>query len=103
MDNLNILSWNVRGLNARARRDDTRLVVDDCRASIVCLQETKLDVVNNSLMLEMLGTQFLDYSYLPAVDTRGGIFVAARHDSASLADVNVGSVTPRMFKAYKQE
>ena len=38
MDNINILSWNVRGLNTSARRDEVRLLVDDCRASIVCLQ-----------------------------------------------------------------
>jgi len=64
MDNLNILSWNVRGLNSRARCDDTRLLVEDCRASIVCLQETKLDVVTNAFMLRLLGVQFTDLAYL---------------------------------------
>ncbi|CAN6282117.1 unnamed protein product [Urochloa humidicola] len=98
MDNINILSWNVRGLNARARRDDTRLVVDECRAALVCLQETKLAVVDNHIILEMLGTRFLDYAFLPALETRGGILIAARCDAVSLADVHLGcfSITVRV-------
>lgn len=90
MEKLNILSWNVRGLNSRARRDDVRLVVDDCCASVVCLQETKLDVVTDSIILEMLGTRFMDYAFLPASETRGGILVAARRDLVSLVDVHLG-------------
>ena len=58
-------------INSRARCDDTRLLVEDCRASIVCLQETKLDVVTNAFMLRLLGVQFTDFAYLPASDTRG--------------------------------
>lgn len=101
MDNINILSWNVRGLNARARRDDTRLVVDDCHASLVCLQETKLEAVTDSIMLGMLGTQFLDYAFLPASETRGGILIAARHDAIALADVHLGcfSITVKVLGA----
>ena len=64
MDNLNILSWNVRGLNSRARRDAVRLVVEESGASIVCFQETKLDVVTDFLVMSMLGVQFMDYAYL---------------------------------------
>lgn len=29
MDNTTVLSWNVRGLNAQARRDNVRTLVDD--------------------------------------------------------------------------
>lgn len=90
MDNINILSWNVRGLNARARRDDARLVVEECRASLVCVQETKLAVVTDLTILEMLGTQFLDYAFLPASDTRGGILVAARRSAVTITDVHLG-------------
>lgn len=46
MDNTTLLSWNVCGLNARARRDNVCTLVDDLRLAIVCLQETKLDLVH---------------------------------------------------------
>jgi hypothetical protein len=45
MDLGNFIVWNVRGLNARARRDIMRELVVAERPSIVCLQETKLDVI----------------------------------------------------------
>jgi len=44
MDPIILLSWNVRGLNTRARRDVVRVLMQDTRASIACLQETKLSV-----------------------------------------------------------
>jgi hypothetical protein len=53
MDNT-ILCWNVRGLNDRARRDAVRTLVDDIRPSVVCLQETKLDVIQQHLVLILL-------------------------------------------------
>ena len=98
MDNLNILSWNVRGLNARARQDDLRLLVEDYRAAIVCIQESKLEVVTERVMLSMLGVQFRDFAYLPASVTRGGIIVAARAGVAALSEVHIGcfSVTVRV-------
>jgi len=87
MDNTTILSWNVRGLNAQARRDDVRTLVDDIRPSIVCLQETKLDVISLSLILSMLGRAFTEYAYLPASSTRGGILIAGRQADVSFSDV----------------
>lgn len=76
--NANFLVWNVRGLNNRSRRDVLRGVVADSRISLVCIQETKLDVIPLSLIYEMLGVDFASYFYLPALDTRGGILIAAR-------------------------
>jgi len=66
------MSWNVRDLNMRARQDNVRTLVDDIHASIVCLQETKLDVIPQSLVFSMLGINFLDFAYLPADNTGAG-------------------------------
>jgi hypothetical protein len=45
------------------------------KASLLCLQETKLDVMDRSLLADMLGLDF-DYYDLPTVGTCGGISVA---------------------------
>jgi hypothetical protein len=45
------------------------------RPSLVCLQETKLHVINDYDVMQILGSGF-DYSYLPTDDTGGGILVA---------------------------
>lgn len=77
MDNTTILCWNVRGLNAGARRDNVRTLVNDVRPHIVCLVETKLHHVPQLLVSSMLGMNFVDYTFVPAAETRCGIFVAA--------------------------
>lgn len=90
MDNTSIISWNVYGLNAQARQDNVRTLVNDLRPSIVCLQETKLDVIPNSLVWSMLGIDFRDFAYLPTMHTRGGILVAGRATDVRFSDVLVG-------------
>jgi hypothetical protein len=47
------------------------------RVSMVCLQETKLFVLDDRLLLELLGSGF-DYNYLLAVETRGDILVGSQ-------------------------
>jgi exonuclease III len=51
MGNDNIIIWNVRGLNSHARWDVVRTMVVDEHPSFVCLQETKLHVLNDCNML----------------------------------------------------
>lgn len=50
-----ILNWNVRGLNNPAKRDNIKLLVDDMKATIVCLQETKIEYVSDSIVSQTLG------------------------------------------------
>lgn len=88
--NHNVLVWNVRGLNARCRRDSLREVVRDCNAAIVCVQETKLAVISPFLVNEMLGTRFSSFAYLPADGTRGGILVACRSPELSCTPCHCG-------------
>lgn len=86
MDNTTIMSWNVCGLDNRARRDTIRVLVDDVHPSIVCLQETKLDVSSQYLVFAMLGMCFTEFTYL---HTRG-ILIAAWQTDVSLSDGLVG-------------
>jgi exonuclease III len=53
MTNENIMIWNVRGMNAHARRNSVREFVMQERVSILCLQETKMDVVTPTVVNEM--------------------------------------------------
>lgn len=84
----NIIVWNVRGLNAAARRNVVRDAVSSERASLVCLSETKLSVINDGTIMQMLGVDF-DYVYLPAMQTRGGILLAWHRDIWAVSDVDI--------------
>lgn len=85
-------------MNARARHDIVRTLVDDVRPSIVCLQETKLDVITQHLVFALLGINFCEFANLPASSTRGGILIATKQSDVSIFDVHIGfySLTVRV-------
>lgn len=62
---LKIIIWNVRVLNARARHTAIRSLVVTTDASIVCFQETKMEFIYLSTVLDALGSEFDEYVYLP--------------------------------------
>jgi exonuclease III len=90
MDNMIILCWNFRSLNERARRDAVRTLVNDVCPMIVCLQETKLDVITQYLVFALLGVSFSEFTYLSALNTRGGILITARQSDVSISDIHLG-------------
>jgi exonuclease III len=85
--NVNLVCWNVRGLNNKVHRDAVRDIVRDSHATIVCLQETKLDLVDDALIRSLLGQSFVDnYMVLPASGTRGGMILALSDSYFTLSD-----------------
>lgn len=82
--------WNVRGLNDRARRGVVRIFIAQEQPLIVCLQETKLNVICTLVANETLGADF-DYVFLPSVGTAGGIPLAWHRELVCMSDVQFGS------------
>ncbi len=58
--NLRIISWNVRGLNARAKRRRVSNSIRMWKGVVVCLQETKLEVVDLVVVRSFWGSPFVD-------------------------------------------
>ena len=83
---IRIANWNVHGLNARARHLGIKSLFDTTGTSIVCLQETKMELICSSVVLETLGSEFDDYIYLPAHGTCGGILLAWKTSVVTIAD-----------------
>lgn len=75
----NILIWNVRRMNMRARRSVIREFLIQERATVLCLVETKVDVLTTAMVNELMGVAF-DYVCLPFVGTSGGVIVAWNRD-----------------------
>lgn len=83
----NILCWNVRGLNDMVRQDVVSLLFKDTAASIVCLQETKLQNMDLGIIRRTVGAKFTsNFIALPVAQTRGGILLAANEDYFQLSD-----------------
>jgi hypothetical protein len=89
-----LLNGNVRGLNNMARRHVVFDSVRDCRATIVALQETKLDQIDRQVVYQVLGSKFVEnFVVLPAVGTRGGILLAVDEDHYTMGTFTVDHIT----------
>jgi hypothetical protein len=99
-----ILIWNVRGLNSVARQDSVCTLVDASRADIVCIQETKMLAITNRVILSALGSDFSNFSAVPAVGASGGILVACRRHIrvTDISRIDYHSVTIRVSQSNGQ-
>ena len=53
--NLRIVSWNVRGLNEQDKKLRVRNLIRKWKADIVCLQETKMELINRGTICSLWG------------------------------------------------
>lgn len=84
---LGVLVWNVRGLNNPARRCSIRLFSQSYNISLVCLQESKMELLDAAVVCETLGPAFDGFDFLPAEGTRGGILMAWKSDKLRLSNI----------------
>jgi exonuclease III len=87
-----VFNWNVRGAvpskAACAHRQLVRDLIADHHDTIICLQETKLPTVDDSVIITTLGQQFTaNYATLPTDGTRGGIIIACSQDYFAMSQV----------------
>jgi exonuclease III len=69
--NIDIISWNVRGLNSPDKCLAVHETLADNPCQIACLQETKLQLINPGLA-SFLGTSRLNnFVYKLAIGTKG--------------------------------
>lgn len=87
-----LFNWNVRGLNSHAKKDCVRSRVYEAGSTIVCLQESKLQFVDSTIISHAIGPRFANnFAFLPADGTRGGIILACDDIFFTLPDVLLGS------------
>ena len=58
--NLKILSLNVRGLNDRDKRHQVRYLIKLWGPDVICLQETKMDIITRGIVCSLWGIHHLD-------------------------------------------
>ena len=72
---LQLLSWNVRGLNNPQKREVCKNLPKEWKCDVVCYQETKLSSLNSSVVRSLWGSPFLDWIALDAINTVGGVLL----------------------------
>ena len=59
-----IISWNVRGLNEHDKRLRVRNLIRKWGPNVVCLQETKMELIKRAMIRSLWGGQHVDWSNL---------------------------------------
>ena len=63
--NLNIISWNVRGLNDTGKKFSISNLLRNWKPDLVCLQETKMEWISASIVQGLWGGSFMGWTVLP--------------------------------------
>ncbi|XP_070017166.1 uncharacterized protein [Nicotiana sylvestris] len=72
---IKVISWNVRGLNDKKKREIIKSQVQNWRADIICMQETKVEGDIEEIVRQIWGGRWVRYASLEASGTRGGILL----------------------------
>jgi exonuclease III len=86
----NILSWNVRGLNCPDKRLMVRNLLRQWEVDIVCLQETKLELITRKDVFSLWGCCYVDWCYVVATGAAGGILLTWDKRVVTKLDMEVG-------------
>lgn len=86
------MDWNIRGANNPAKRKAVQIFFADKRCNVVCLQETKIEVMTKQLVVDLMGPHFGDnFISLPAEGTRGGVLIACTEDFQITAETSTAA------------
>ena len=94
-----IFSWNVRGVNDLEKRKVVRNFIRSQRVDLVCLQETKIQGMNKALVHNIGVCRFLDWKFLDAEGTAGGILLFWDKRRSSLVESEYGSFS--FFRLFR--
>ncbi|RVX05821.1 hypothetical protein CK203_023850 [Vitis vinifera] len=70
-----ILSWNVRGANDSSKRKVIKTFIRNQSVDLICIQETKIQSMSDSIARSLGSRRFLDWKAANAEGALGGIFI----------------------------
>jgi exonuclease III len=73
---MRIISYNVRGLGGFEKRSEVRRMLSEKKPYVLCLQETKLTIVDDLLLQSLWSKPSVGFSFQPSVGASGGILTA---------------------------
>jgi len=79
-----VLTFNVRGLGGRQKKNKIKELVRDHKVDFLAIQETKMEVINTRLCQRFWGSVDCDWAFLPSEGNSGGILSIWRKSLASL-------------------
>lgn len=97
---VNIISWNVRGLNQTSKRSIIKNLIHCWKADIYCFQETKIEGEIGSFVKDLWANRWVKYCQLEASGTRGGILIMwdGRVWSGEVSSLGAYSITCKLTR-----
>ena len=93
--NISTLCWNVRGLNCPERRATVHETIAASSCHLVCLQETKLQVIDPFTAAYLGGQRLKNFAYKPADGTKGGILLLWDESVIYISNVQLDHIFSR--------
>lgn len=72
---VNVISWNVRGLNRPRKREKIKSCINTWKADVYCFQESKLEGDITRIVKDRWANRWGKFAQLEASGTRGGILL----------------------------
>ncbi|GAU23240.1 hypothetical protein TSUD_172690 [Trifolium subterraneum] len=85
-----ISSFNIRGMGSRVKRRKVRDLVRAEQLDFLALQETKMEMITDSVVHSLWGSNDCGWAFLPAVGNSGGILSMWNKVKASLVFTFIG-------------
>lgn len=100
---LKLLSWNVRGMRNRDKRVTIHQNIVDVNPNIFCLQETKIQLMSDSMVKDVWGSRPCGWSSLPSWGASGGILLIWDLDKIEVLEQEIGAFSFSIRCRLKRE
>lgn len=88
-----IISWNIKGINDLGKKNTIRGCLNRWNQTIVCLQETKMKSITDATIKSIWRVDEVDWHFLIAKNTAGGILLMQKKDWVMCQDVKIGETS----------
>lgn len=84
-----ILSWNVRGLNARIKKSTLRKLINTHKLNFVFIQETKMESLNPKFLKSLWNENGITTSLSPSIGNSGGLITLRQEDYFAVESMRI--------------
>ena len=87
---IRLLSWNVHGVNDSSKRKVIKALIRKQKVDLFCIQETKIQSMNEGMVRSLGSGRFLDWGALDAQGAAGGILICWDKRTLEILEMEMG-------------
>ena len=87
---MKIMTYNIRGLGGRIKRKVVKQLVKEKEVEMLCIQESKLEIVDLRICKQVWGDSEVEWKVIPALNSAGGIITMWNKGDFSVTEEFLG-------------